>query len=112
MLDIFEKSNMSDSDNNNLCINLINITSAFQCKEYFRNEETFVLAKWKLALSFMCVKLQAYSSPYWKVIISIMIPILPFVIRLEGSVLIFVTRKANSEELATNLKARDFKGEC
>ncbi len=26
----------------------------------------------------------------------------------EGSVLIFVTRKANSEELATNLKARDF----
>ena len=29
---------------------------------------------------------------------------------LDGSVLIFVTRKANSEELATNLKARDFSG--
>lgn len=27
-----------------------------------------------------------------------------------GSVLIFVTRKNNSEELTTNLKARDFKG--
>ena len=28
-----------------------------------------------------------------------------------GSVLIFVTRKANSVELQTNLKGRDFKGE-
>lgn len=28
-----------------------------------------------------------------------------------GSVLIFVTRKANAEELATNLRARDFKSE-
>jgi hypothetical protein len=27
-----------------------------------------------------------------------------------GSVLIFVTRKNNSEELTTNLKARDFNG--
>jgi len=27
-----------------------------------------------------------------------------------GSVLIFVTRKANSEELAANLRSRDFKG--
>ena len=27
-----------------------------------------------------------------------------------GSVLIFVTRKANSEELAANLRNRDFKG--
>lgn len=34
-----------------------------------------------------------------------------FCVILVGSVLIFVTRKANAEELATNLRARDFKSE-
>jgi uncharacterized membrane protein len=36
---------------------------------------------------------------------------LDFLCFAVGSVLIFVTRKLNSEELATNLKSRDFKGE-
>ena len=35
---------------------------------------------------------------------------LVFSIFSVGSVLIFVTRKANSEELASNLRQRDFKG--